>query len=249
MSVAGFERAQRGRTRRLVRARSSTRATRPPAACVRRIREVTAKRELSFWAYQLGEVVGGPAFTIAPRDARVPRATSGFPVNPEIRVLDSLEEVFAHCAALAGAPPRPRLRDRRCRRQGRRPRPATRRSASRHGRRAGRSPTSSRPRNAPRCCATSRCRSGAPAGPRRSPCSSRCSSVGRRSGWPRCTTRTRFAPRTSDRATPSSSARPATSSPRSSARCCRCGPTAPTPWRVPDDLPVPAAEHAHATRG
>ena len=105
----------------------------------------------------------------------------------------SLDDVSAYCAALAGAPPRPRLRDRRRRREGRRPRPARARSASRRGRRAGRSPTSSRPRSAPRCCATSRCRSAAPAGPRRSPCSSRCSSAARRSAWRRCTTRTRCA--------------------------------------------------------
>ena len=54
-------------------------------------------------------------------------------------------------------------------------------SASRRGRRAGRSPTSSRPRSARRCCATSRSRSAAPDAPRRSRCSSRCSSAARRS--------------------------------------------------------------------
>ena len=47
-------------------------------------------------------------------------------------------------------------------------------------------------------------------------CSSRCSSAARPSGWPRCTTRTRSRARTSAPATPSSCARPATSSPRSS---------------------------------
>ena len=47
------------------------------------------------------------------------------------------------------------------------------------------------------CCATSRCRSGAPGGRRRSPCSSRCSSAARPSAWRRCTTRTRCGPRTS----------------------------------------------------
>ena len=35
---------------------------------------MTARRELSFWAYQLGEVVGGPEFDVSPRDARVHRA-------------------------------------------------------------------------------------------------------------------------------------------------------------------------------
>ena len=37
---------------------------------------ITASRELGFWSYQLGEVIGGPAFTRAPRDARVPRRSS-----------------------------------------------------------------------------------------------------------------------------------------------------------------------------
>ena len=68
-------------------------------------------------------------------------------------------------------------------------------------RRAGRSPTSSHRRSAPPSSATSRCPSGAPAGPRRSPCSSRSSSAVRRSVSPRCTTRTRSRPRTCGPAT------------------------------------------------
>ena len=43
------------------------------------------QRDLSFWVYQLGEVVGGPALLAAP-DARVPRRRLGMPVNPEIRL-------------------------------------------------------------------------------------------------------------------------------------------------------------------
>ena len=43
--------------------------------------------------------------------------------------------------------------------------------------------------------------------------------------------------RTSAPATPSSCARPATSSPRSSARCCRCGPTDSEPWMFPTTCP------------
>ena len=35
---------------------------------------MTARRRLSFWAYQLGEVVGAPEFDVASRDARVHRA-------------------------------------------------------------------------------------------------------------------------------------------------------------------------------
>ena len=51
-------------------------------------------------------------------------ARSGFPVNPEIRVVDDLGRCLRVLPALAGAPPRPRLRDRRCGGEGRRPRPA-----------------------------------------------------------------------------------------------------------------------------
>ncbi len=76
---------------------SSTRATRRPAAFARRTRQITAKRELAFWAYQLGEVIGGPAFTTHHETLEF-LADLGFPVNPEVKVLDSLEEVFEHCA-------------------------------------------------------------------------------------------------------------------------------------------------------
>ena len=184
---------------------------------------ITASRDLAFWSYQLGEVAGGPEPAEPPRDARSGCASVGFPVNPEITLVRDLAEVYDVLRALAGAPPRPALRDRRRRGEGRRPRAAPRSSATRARRRAGRSPTSSRPRSAPRCCTTSWCRSAAPVGPRRSRCSSRCSSAARRSASPRCTTRTRCRSRTCARATPSSCARPATSSPRSSARCCPNG--------------------------
>ena len=40
---------------------------------------------------------GRPRLPHPPRDARLPGATSGFPVNPEIRALDALDEVYAHC--------------------------------------------------------------------------------------------------------------------------------------------------------
>ena len=63
--------------------------------------------------------------------------------------------------------------------------------------------------------------------PRPSPCSSRCSSAAPPSAWPRCTTRTRWRPRTSARATPSSCARPATSSPRSSGPVLSAAPGGP----------------------
>jgi DNA ligase (NAD+) len=57
---------------------------------------VTATRDLSMWAYQLGEVVGGPKFT-GHRETLDLLAALGFPVNPEITVVDSLEGVAAFC--------------------------------------------------------------------------------------------------------------------------------------------------------
>ncbi len=131
---------------------SPTPATRRPASCARRTRRSPPSRELSFWCYQLGEVVGGPDVHEPPRDARVPAPTLGFPVNPEIRdARRRSTRSTRYCQPLAGPPPRPRLRDRRRRGEGRRPRPARAARRRRRRRRAGRSPTSSRRRSAPRC--------------------------------------------------------------------------------------------------
>jgi DNA ligase (NAD+) len=58
---------------------------------------ITAKRDLAFWSYQLGEVVGGPTLTTHTASLDLLRRL-GFPVNPEITVFDTLEEVAAHCA-------------------------------------------------------------------------------------------------------------------------------------------------------
>lgn len=57
---------------------------------------VTATRDLSLWSYQLGEVVGGPEFT-SHHDTLKFLQTLGFPVNPEIKIFDSLEEVIVFC--------------------------------------------------------------------------------------------------------------------------------------------------------
>ncbi|MEY4600628.1 MAG: NAD-dependent ligase LigA, partial [Actinomycetota bacterium] len=58
---------------------------------------VTATRELSMWAYQLGEVDGVPAFS-SHHDTLEYLRTLGFPINPEVRIVDSLAEVVAFCA-------------------------------------------------------------------------------------------------------------------------------------------------------
>jgi DNA ligase (NAD+) len=57
---------------------------------------VTASRELSFWSYQLGEVVGGPEFTTH-HDTLDFLAGLGFPVNPEIVRVASLDDVYRFC--------------------------------------------------------------------------------------------------------------------------------------------------------
>ncbi len=57
---------------------------------------VTAGRRLGFWAYQVGHVEGGPSFT---RHSETLRhlGDAGFPVNPAIAVLGSLDEVHSFC--------------------------------------------------------------------------------------------------------------------------------------------------------
>jgi DNA ligase (NAD+) len=57
---------------------------------------MTARRKLSFWAYQLGEVVGAPEFDSHHATLEY-IAKLGLPVNPEVRMLDSVEAVAEHC--------------------------------------------------------------------------------------------------------------------------------------------------------
>lgn len=57
---------------------------------------ITATRQLAFWAYQMGETEGVPAFT-SHHEALAYLRDLGFPVNPEATVLDSLDAVVAYC--------------------------------------------------------------------------------------------------------------------------------------------------------
>lgn len=57
---------------------------------------ITARRRLSFWAYQMGEVRGAPPVT-AHLDALGFISSLGFPVNPAITALDSVDEVVGLC--------------------------------------------------------------------------------------------------------------------------------------------------------
>ncbi len=58
---------------------------------------ITARRDLSFWAYQLGELVGGPPLASHSESLHY-AGRLGFPINPETKAFDSLDEVAAHCA-------------------------------------------------------------------------------------------------------------------------------------------------------
>jgi DNA ligase (NAD+) len=58
--------------------------------------EVTASRELSFTAYQLGEVIGGPAFKYH-HETLEWLTELGFPNSPYVQTLGSLEEVDEYC--------------------------------------------------------------------------------------------------------------------------------------------------------
>lgn len=58
---------------------------------------VTARRELSMWCYQLGEIDGGPSFTHH-RETLAFLAEVGLPVNPEITVVPTIDDVAAYCA-------------------------------------------------------------------------------------------------------------------------------------------------------
>lgn len=57
---------------------------------------ITASRELSFLSYQLGAIEGGPEFS-SHADTLSFLANAGFPVSPEIRVVDSLDAVVEFC--------------------------------------------------------------------------------------------------------------------------------------------------------
>ncbi|MGI9052920.1 MAG: NAD-dependent DNA ligase LigA [Ilumatobacteraceae bacterium] len=57
---------------------------------------VTARRDLSFWVYQLGEVRGGRALP-SHHEALAELDRFGFPVNPETVVLDELDAVVELC--------------------------------------------------------------------------------------------------------------------------------------------------------
>jgi DNA ligase (NAD+) len=58
---------------------------------------ITASRELSFFGYQLGEVVDGPEFA-SHVDALAYARALGLPVNEHVHTFTTIDEVAAHCA-------------------------------------------------------------------------------------------------------------------------------------------------------
>ena len=57
---------------------------------------ITASRELAMWTYQLGAVEGGPTFKTHSETLEWMRGL-GLPVNPEIKPLGTLDEVYEYC--------------------------------------------------------------------------------------------------------------------------------------------------------
>jgi DNA ligase (NAD+) len=57
---------------------------------------VTASRDLSLWAYQIGALEGGPELTSQSAALALLRQC-GLPVNPEITVVHGVDDVFAFC--------------------------------------------------------------------------------------------------------------------------------------------------------
>ena len=95
MSTSAFQRlneeAERNGQRLFVNPRNSA-----AGSLRQKDSSITAKRELSFWAYQLGDVQGGPELTSHKQSLDL-IASVGFPVNPEIRAVDDFEAVIERC--------------------------------------------------------------------------------------------------------------------------------------------------------
>ena len=105
MSTAAFEKLKAEREAENLQRVANNRATlsvpvNPRNAGAGSLRQkdptITAQRDLSLWSYQLGEVVGGPEF-VSHHTTLDFLGGLGFPVNPEIKVVDSFEEVVAFC--------------------------------------------------------------------------------------------------------------------------------------------------------
>ena len=246
MTIAGFERLNAAADavggRRFVNPRNSA-----AGSLRQKDPQVTAKRELAFWGYQLGEVIGGPAFTTHHETLRVPRRP-GIPGQPRDPGARLARRGVRALRVLAGAPPRPRLRDRRGRGQGRRPGPTPRARLHVAGAAVG-----------DRLQVPAR---GAHDGAARHPGLDRPHGPRHAVRGPRAGLRRRFDGRDGDapqrgsgpgERRPSGRHRRGPQGRRRDPRGRRSGAVAAArrlaAVAVPDDVPVPAAEHAHATGG
>ncbi len=105
MSIAAFEKLKAEREAENLERTKNGRATlavpvNPRNAGAGSLRQkdptITAQRDLSLWSYQLGEVVGGPEFTSHHETLEFLKSL-GFPVNPQIRIVDSIDAVMEFC--------------------------------------------------------------------------------------------------------------------------------------------------------
>lgn len=105
MSIAAFEKLKADREKENLQRMTNGRAplavpVNPRNAGAGSLRQkdpsVTAQRDLSLWSYQLGEVVGGPDFK-SHHDTLEYLSSLGFPVNPEITLVHSVEDVLSFC--------------------------------------------------------------------------------------------------------------------------------------------------------
>lgn len=105
MSTAAFEKLKAEREAENLQRVANNRATlsvpvNPRNAGAGSLRQkdpsITAQRDLSLWSYQLGEVIGGPEFVSHHATLEFLKGL-GFPVNPEITIVDSFEDVIAFC--------------------------------------------------------------------------------------------------------------------------------------------------------
>ena len=157
----------------------------------------------------------------------------GLPVESHWQRCDGVDAVIAFCQRVGRRAARPRVRHRRRRHQGRRPRAAREARDDREVSAVGDGVQVPGAAGAHEAAAGSTSTSGAPARTRPTRCSSRCSSPARRSRWRRCTTPRTSRARTCAKGTRSSSKRRATSSRASSRRSSACGRRTRSPWVMP----------------
>jgi DNA ligase (NAD+) len=95
MPLAVFERINRAQVEAGLRTYVNPRNT-AAGSLRQKDASITARRGLAFWSYQLGEVEGGPGLSSHHEILGWLRGL-GFPVNPEVALLDDLPAVYELC--------------------------------------------------------------------------------------------------------------------------------------------------------